>query len=265
MIEFYSPMRSREKILLFGGAGAGKSHAVCTIANGTASKVHVVEFNDVSYDRLLDTEWSALGERGNVLVETCWSWDEVMTNVTGVVDSMERDDWLVIDLFGDTWQSVQDWFTQSVFDQEAADYFLQVRKELKKGEASLSAFDGWVDWSVINSQYNRLRKLVLRARGHVLCTAGMDKVASGDQGKEDRALFGGAFKPRGQKSISHWFNTVIRLERQRDEWLGTSVKDRGRGGDDAAWNKTAWGDFMRDYLVRVQGWKPRKVEAEGAE
>lgn len=259
-IEFYSPMRSREKILVFGGAGAGKSHAACTIANGVVTnKVHVVEFGDVSYDRLLETQWKELGDRGTVEVVTTWEWEEVIEEVSRIVGVMDRDDWLVVDLFGDTWQACQDWFTRSVFDVESAEYFLQVRKEMEGGKANLSAFDGWVDWSVINAQYGRLKKLVLRARGHVLCTAGVDKVQTGDAGREDRAIFGGSLKPRGQKAIAHWFNSVVRLERKQGNWVGTSVKDRGRETGNEAWNMQEWGDMMKDYLVRVQGWKPRKV------
>lgn len=245
-------IRSRERILAFGPAGGGKSTAALTIAKRCPDvSMTVVECNDASYDRLLDTQFTGLE---NVTVAPTWDWPETLAMAGETARKMGRDDWLVIDIFGDTWQTVQDWFAKEVHGEDIGDYFMQVRKEIKDGkQKSLEAFDGWLDWSVINPQYRKLLNVVLRANGHVYLTAGVDKYATSDRDDAaTRAMFSGGYKPRGQKQISHIASTVLMLGRQGDKWQITSLKDRGRG----ELERQVWTDFSVEYLMKVAGWKP---------
>lgn len=254
-------IRSRERILAFGPAGGGKSTAALTIARRCPDvAMTVVECNDNAHERLLETDFKTLD---NVTVKLTWDWADTYAKIEETCRTMGRDDWLTVDIFGDTWQTVQDWFVEQVHG-DVTDYFMQVRKDIEefnekvkgtttKPQKSLEALDGWLDWSVINPQYRKLLNIILRANGHVYLTAGIDKYAASD--KDDaatKALFSGGYKPRGQKQISHIASTVLMLGRQGNAWQITSLKDRGR----VELERQVWTDFSVEYLMKVAGWKP---------
>ena len=78
-----------------------------------------------------------------------------------------------------------------------SEYFMTVRKETTG--KSLQAFDGWVDWQVINAQYNQFYNDLLKctSRGaHLVLTAEVDRLGD-DESREVRAMFGRiGLKPR---------------------------------------------------------------------
>ncbi len=248
-------IKPRERILTFGAAGTGKSHAALTIARKTAGTTFVID-NDLAYERLIATDFTDIEDR--VEVFNLDEWDEYIPALREINTKAERDDWLVVDSMTPTWSQVQSAFVEKIHGKEIDDYFLQVRRtkqDAKKG-SPLGALEGWMDWPVINSMYFKLYRTMLKFPGHVYCTAEMGMISSDDTDKDTRLMFGGwGVKPIGQKRLPHIYNTVLIMKKTRvGEWTMTTTKDRGREDMD----EEEVGDFAMTYLRGVAGWKMGK-------
>lgn len=244
-----------ERILVFGPAGSGKSTAAASIAamsarTGSDARFYVVD-TDLAWDRML---YEGYGDLTNVEVLVALEWPEYRDALAKIRSQVRPQDWVVVDLVTNAWETVQSYFTEQVFDRDIGDYFLQVRKELKTGKKSLEAFSGWVDWSVINAMYKSwANDLLFKTRANVLCTAKMARVHSEQDDKATRLLFGAhGVKPEGQKALAYQFHTVLLTgEPRTGEYTLTTVKDRERTKLDKAPVKK----FALDYLVKVGGWR----------
>lgn len=258
-----SPHRSRERIMVYGHEGTGKSTDALSIARKITGNMYVVD-NDNSYDRLLETYDVELPNVKIAGVEFAeghdpYNWDGMQQAINEAMSQMERDDWLVVDMLSKAWDSVQEWFVNQVFQNDIDDYFLKIRlqKEMlkKKGEdekKSLGVFEGWMDWPVINQTYHkRISTPLLRCPGHLLCISEAQPInKEDDQGMKD--LYGpvGA-RPKGQKRSGHIMQTVMMQTRNRGgDFKLTGIKDRGR----VLWGGEVMEDFAVDYLGGVGGW-----------
>lgn len=247
--------RLLERILLFGPAGSGKSTAAASIASmaqktKSDARFHVID-TDLAWDRMLIEGYPDLS---NVEVHVALDWPEYKESLAKIRSVIRPNDWVVVDLVSNAWETVQSYFTEQVFDRDIGDYFLQVRKDLKTGKKSLEAFSGWVDWSVINAMYKTwTNDLLFKTRANVICMAKMGKVHVEQDDKATRLLFGPhGVKPEGQKSLAYQFHTVLLTgEPRTGEYTLTSVKDRERVQLDKAPVKR----FALDYLVKIGGWR----------
>lgn len=281
--------RSKERILVYGMEGVGKSQAALDVASRIAPDhtLYVID-NDNAWDRMLEgqtaagetvqvaTEWRWDGKRwqeddrwavdgGNVVVYHADGWVANTSAIELVAEQAGPDDWCCIDSGSALWSDVQAWFTEQVFGTSMEDYFMQVRMEKRRAaesEKALGALDGWVDWPVINAQYKgKVMKFLVTPPCHLIVTAEQDDVSSGQvkgrdlEDKETKALYGGQqVKPRGQKRMGHNMQTIIRLaKRAGDRWTATTVKDRG--GREAMDNDEVTDrGFAEWYLEEIAGW-----------
>lgn len=252
----YEPkLVSRERVLLYGPAGSGKSDAAYSFAkriveaDGTAFIID----NDFSYARQMELDPPSAFE--NVSLKETYPDDWVAT-IDGIENACEkgsRNDVLIIDSMTPTWQACQEWYTEQVFGSSMDEFFLNARKEMKGNR--VEGFDGWKDWSVINKVYGRIYRLISRFPGHVILTAELDQM----QGTEDQEMVGlfGPYrtKPRGQKRLPHTVNTIVLLKKDRaGSFKMTVVKDRGREREDKVEDET-FDDFFRDYMIATAGWR----------
>lgn len=251
------PIDPRERILGFGLAGTGKSHAILCIARRCPDVQFYVMDNDMAYARLLATEFTDLS---NVDVREVDSddWEMTLETVGQIHREMKRDDWCVLDSTTPTWQAVQGWFTEQVFDEGIEDYFLEVRKmktsKKEKGkDVTLGAFEGFMDWPVINKQFAKMHRLIMRTPGHLYCTAELANVSNKDDDKQTLQVYGTyGVKPAGQKRMPHLFQTTLLFTKNRvGEYFLTTIKDRGRPEQE----NMEMEDFAKDYLMAVAGWK----------
>lgn len=251
----------RERILGFGVGGTGKSAALLSIARKCPNdQFYIVDTDVGSYERLLATQFTDVAEIGNVHTESPEEWDEALETVQHIIRKMGRDDWLGFDMMTQTWDWVQEWFSDQVFGKDIADYFLEIRQAKQaskekggKDAKSLGALDGWKDWPVINKTYNKLYRAILRAPGHVYLAAEQTKTGEDDD-KDTKELYGPyGVKPKGQKRLGHVPHTSIMFTKTRvGEYQLTTIKDRGR----PEMERQPVEDFARDYLMKVAGWKP---------
>lgn len=277
-----SPFKSRERILLYGREGTGKSTAALSIARATPTSKFWIVDNDNTYDRLLESGFPELLERGQVLMAgedfgvNPNSWDGSRQSIAEAVGNMARDDWLVVDMLSKLWDQVQEWFIEQVFGDEIDDYFLRVRIEKEryneaarssgkdKEKKALGAFEGFMDWPVINQTYHkRVSTPLLNCPGHLISVAEAKNLADDDD-RSLKELYGtyGA-RPGGQKRSGHIMQTVIatgKMQRSQEFKLVT-IKDRTR----PVWQDEVFVDFAMDYLVGTAGWEVKKEFVRSAE
>lgn len=247
--------RTRERILLYGGPGVGKSRSWLTIAwraqkSGSDARFYCLD-TDQAIDRMID---EGFGELGNVEVKSVFEWPEYESGLKEFLSRVRPEDWIICDMIDMAWEAVQAYFTDEVFGKDIGAYFLEARKAMSEKDRNLKTFDGWRDWQVINKLYlSWINKLVFRSPCHVLCTAKAEPINSDLDGEELKKVYGpyGA-RPKGQKHLGHNFHTVLFLQKKKhDEYTFTTVKDRER----QAVEGKRLVDFALQYLVAQARWK----------
>lgn len=256
--------RGKERILLMGGYGAGKSNSWAELArymreSKAPGKMFIID-TDFAAERYSD---SYPDFYSNVEVADVEDYDESLGAVKRFRDEarIRRDenpdvnDWLVVDLADKPWDYAQEAFTIKAEGKNVADWLLSI----KKGDETMQG-DWGINWKIINKLYKEFIGPVIRFPGHVLACTPVDLVKTGDRnGKggdstEIQELFGRwGVKPKGQKDLGHQFLTVMLMQATSNgKWVMNTVKDvrreqvKGRGVQ----------DFVSSYLIPIAGWRP---------
>lgn len=270
-----------ERVLAMGVTGSGKSYQWLMMARAIKSTGAIFRCldtdNAVTY--MLATQFTDLlpENGGNVIALPTFDWPDYKLGVywlqrrTLNAEQIERlskyaradmrvplkpIDWTVIDMADMAWSTVQRHFISKVFEEDAGDYFLEIRRQLeskerkpKKGGSPVTeGLDGWKDWSVINKLYDDwMLPIVYRIQTHVYCTTAVNKVDRGEKDAEIMMLFGDlGVRPTGQKRLGHQMHSIFLLIPGTDEWYITTAKDRsGR----SYFNKVRLTSFYKQYLV----------------
>lgn len=219
----------RERILLYGGPGSGKTRAWLTLAKKFSTSTFYVIDTEMGAERSLE-EFPTVK---NAKIYPAIDWVDYRKAQKEICGKATSIDWLVLDMADKPWNSVQRDFIENIFEQEMGDYFLEARKKIKKDTKSLfggkdSVLRGWTDWPVINKRYEDFMfPLVYRSPANLFIASSASAVSEEDE-KEVKELYGPyGIKPAGQKALAHQPDTVILTSYTRDGWLMTTVKDRG--------------------------------------
>lgn len=275
----------RERILLYGGPGGGKSSAVASIILHTPDvHHHIVDTEIDNYERIFaeDPLFAAVLERQNYTIHPVDStdWVETLTTCQKAGALCEPRDWLHLDMITESWEAVQRWFTDQIYTSDLEDFFLERRRELEaqrdgartrkaagdkdaKEQASQFTFDGRNDYGkVINPQYKRLYRVFMsEIKCHSTIVAEEDSTGDNDI-KAIREMVSGAgadnMKPKGQKRLLHVPHTAVRLTKKRKSFIAHTVKDRSRRKylDEEEYGE----DFAKRYLTKVARWKVAKFD-----
>lgn len=250
-------IRPRERLLTFGVAGVGKSNAILNLARYCPESTFHVMDNDFSYDRLLATDYSDLANVYPFVPDLDEPWTSLLDWAKERKGEVAPDDWVVYDSLTPTWDWVQAWYTEGVFKQDMAEYFLEVRKMKTSGkeggkDKNLGAFEGFMDWPVINKQYMKLYQTIVQMPCHVYGTAELANISE-DKDAEIKSMYGSyGVRPKGQKSMGHKFSTVLLLTKSRaEEYRITTIKDRGRREVE----NLRVEEFAFDYFAEIAGWQ----------
>lgn len=250
----------QERILVYGSAGSGKTYQWLKIAEHLPDVPFFCMDTDRSIARHLSTEFAHLG---NVEVFPASDWDGCMQALRSVEDKTKgrfsdswndwaRRPWFMVDHVCSTWEMVQSYFVEEIFNKDIGQYFLEVREVLSKGARRLDALDGWKDWIVINKIYQSWANRICALPCHVYLAARSAEVLK-EGYEEPRVLdtygYLGA-KPAGEKRMDYRMHTVLYLTHRGDQWFTrTAGKDRGRAEFDITIH-----DLYMQYLVPRAGW-----------
>lgn len=249
-----------ERILSVGPAGSGKTTNWLNILRWlirTHSDTHFyVLDSDFAVPRMLTTYPECVPY---ITLFNGYEWTDYTSFLKEVSQKARPlQDWVVVDFIGSAWQCVQQYYVEQVFKQEIGDYFLQVRKTLKKDASALGALEGWVDWQVINPLYRKwAQPLLFKGQYHLYCTAKSTPLSSDRKPLEDsqtRILFERyKVKPEGQKTLPFQFHTILlsAFTPRSNARTITTVKDRER----QEISGLVVSNFAIDYLKNIASWQ----------
>lgn len=282
-------MPVRERILCMGITGSGKSYQWLKMADelrpaGAMFRCLDTD-NDIPY--MLETQFPQLLPRngGNVLVHPAIDWPDyklginwiqrkpIPQEILATMDPylakdhkvpLKDDDWVVVDMVDNAWDTVQRYFTTEIFGEDMGEYFLRARREIERrggkdrfGKPATSvapeAFDGWKDWSVMNKlYYDWVQPIVYRIPCHVYTTTRPERIDRSEKDAEILTLFGDfGVRPAGQKKLGGQMHTIFLLVPGADKWSISTAKDRaGR----PYFKKTTLVSLYYQYLVAKAGW-----------
>ena len=216
----------RERILVYGTPGSGKSYSWLQIAQAYPKRQFYVIDTDNSAERLLTTEFSQLK---NVMVYDCQSWTACTKALEIIKTHITADDFLVVDMLCSVWDFVQSYFVEEIFNKDIGTYFLQARKEMRAGSSNLSALKGWTDWAVVNKLYQAwINEICYQLPCHVFFCCKASKLSTEDDNETKDAYSSYGLQPAGEKRNTYRTHTVLLLSRDRHGYYFSTLKDRGR-------------------------------------
>jgi hypothetical protein len=261
-VTIQSSINARERILVFGSGGSGKSRGVLDIARQATDAKFFALDNDDGLSMLLEAQYQDVASSGRFEVVRAYDWTAYIAEIRGWREygKASKDDWLIVDSMTQTWDDVKNWYSDEVVGDDLADWMLQLKKGSGSAKDYSKALSDSMNYDIINRQYFKLYNEILRWPGHVYMTAEADAI---DGEREKDALVKSVFatygqKPKGQKKLPHIPQTVLYLTRSRvGEHKFTCIKDRHGGEKEVV----AWDDFASDYLLGHAGWRPVKINS----
>jgi len=274
-----------ERIGVTGVTGSGKSYQWLKMAEmlmPTGAIFRCLD-TDNAIGYMLDTQFTHLKpeNKGNVFVHNVFDWPEYKVGVNWIQRKLskedlaklspllrkdydvplKRSDWTVVDMADMAWNTVIRYFIGEVFEEDAGDYFLEIRKQIEAGKRKATkggspiaeGLDGWKDWSVINKLYEDwILPIVYRIPTHVLTATKVEKLDRSTKDDELLSLYGGlGIRLGGQKRLGHQMHSLFLFIPGKDEWLITTIKDRaGR----PYFKRTKMSSFFLQYLIAKAGW-----------
>lgn len=257
-MKIISPFKFRERQLLMGGGGAGKTSAALSQIQASRLPGHVIE-NDYSFawSRALDTDFDGMQDQVEV-IEVMPDWDTFIDGLEAVVkehqDDKER--WLVIDSVSPTWEWVQSWYSNLANGNSLSRHMAELRRDADSTKDYQAALADTMNWPAVKSEYNRLWKAIMTWKGHLILTAEAKSI-KGERDSDLVRLYGPVgFKPVGEARLHHVTSTTLFLEHATKGWAFTSIKDRNRAEvERKVVDSLEDGGFSTSYLREVAGWQ----------
>jgi len=222
----------RERILLMGAPGTGKTLQIMNIARYLEEEFKVplycVDLEDKMGAMLANVEDAPK----NIKLRVAFDWDDpeeggLKQAINWLEKVVEPGDWIAVDRIDLAWSQVQRWFTEIKFNESMADHMVSASKNMTKPSKFIPKFDPG-SWQVINEQYEwMIMRLIYRLRANVILTTG---IKSSDEGASPLDVYGNlGVLPRGQKEIGHQPHSVFLLSqksvRNRLSWRISTGKD----------------------------------------
>lgn len=248
-------MALRERILVYGGPGTGKSRGWLSIAaRFKSSRVFVLDTDDAA-ERMV-----AGKDLPNVSIMPCLDWTDYMLAAKQAQKKLGPDDWLVVDMMSAAWDAAQGYYIEEAFGMSKAEFLMKERaSKIAAGKEKTPALTAMApEWTVINELYRQFTGVVkYRIAAHTYLTASA-KVPHPEYNPQAlKSIYQSLpMQPGGQKDLSHEVHTVLFLEHPKPkEWVYTVVKDRERGDDLEAEQTVRVGltDFSFQYVMRMCG------------
>lgn len=238
---------SRERILLYGGTGSGKSFAWLSLAKQNPDNKFYCIDTDEAIARMKKYEFK---DCNNIELYTSKDWKSCESNLFTIQQVIKPTDWLIIDMLDTCWDYVQNYFVREVFAKKIDDYFIEARKGAKPGATKLEALKGWVDWVVINKIYQDfINSVMYNMTCNVVATAKAVKLGTSDDNDTQDIFSIVGYKPDGEKRNAYRVHTVLYLNHMFDGYHITTIKDRGR----KRFDNDFLNNFAEQYKKIIEG------------
>lgn len=255
-IKIATPWPFGERLLAFGGGGAGKTTAILSIARHLKQGVmHVLDADDSSpYQRALATDYADCADRVNV-IRVANDWDKWTAAFAKMLKAARSDhDWIVPDSISGSYDSVQNYASEAVHGHDLATHMLQLKQQFPNDPKGYQkALSNSMNWPWVKKEYQqRVWGPLAEWQGHVFMTAEAKSVSK-DADAEEKMIYGPiGYKPNGQGRINHVMSTNLFFAHPaHGRWEFTTVKDRNREEVD----RRTYTEFAIDYLVGIAGWE----------
>jgi hypothetical protein len=266
-VKLFSPHRFRERILIYGGGGSGKTEAVLSIADAIGEGEMRVVDNDYSfaYERALATDHAEAADKVTVF-ECEPEWEGMIDALQRAVDGADPEkDWLVIDSISPTWEFVQSYMAEKITGSDLPSYLAELRKDSDDLASFNRALVDNLPWGIIKKEYAKHIYIPIREwKGHLILTAEAKVTSRQDMKDAEVAdLYGGTIgvKPTGEGRLHHvTATTLLFIKKGHGDYVMTTVKDRNRAEmEREPISDSDDGGFAMDYLRDMAGWEPRMV------
>lgn len=257
-MKIISPHRFKERLLLFGGGGSGKTSAGLSIASVITSKMFVIDSDySMAWNRGIDLDFEDARDTVTVL-EVYPEWEPWITQIEELVasDANDDDNWLVIDPVSPSWDWVQSWFVELAMGKDVGHHMAELRRDSGSTKEYQGALAESMSWPVIKRAYARLYKAVMSWHGHLILMAEAKSIR-GERDADQLALYGQTgYKPVGEGRLHHVTSTTLFLQHAKKGWELNTVKDRNRVEvEHGLIEPFSDGGFATSYLREVAGWQ----------
>lgn len=271
--------RAKERIMLYGDTGAGKSYSWLTIAHLAHLTKSDAQFWVLDSDQEVELaiqpgfEFEHLANRIHVF-DVPKSGDGVpewLKASKTVRKNAGPNDWIIIDRLSVLWSILPSWWIEEVYQENELDYWATMRRISLGKEEGKKGFGGMaeaVDWQKIKSVRASIENPLVASRSHLLVTCDEKTVVEHfDRDGSERAKYEVVdnFKPGGDKESVKAYHSLYRLKRVAGVSELHMVRDRHM--------EHVWGEsdkvkrgrvmpikkgktgFAKAVLVDLRGWK----------
>jgi len=273
-MKLITPYGFRERMLLIGGGGAGKTTAALSMMDaalgaladdGAAGYVIDLDYSR-AWQRAIDIDFTDLDGRVHVS-EVFPEWEPVIAEVQRITqdtDANRPDNWLVIDSVSPTWDLVQSWYVELAMGRDIAGHMAQLKRENSTQNDYAAALAETMNWPAIKKEYAKLYYALQSWRGHFVLTAEAKSI-KGERDGDQLALYGPVgYKPVGDGRLSHVPATTLFLKNDAGGYKFSTVKDRNRQkAQNEKVDGIEDGGFAGTYLRDRAGWqtvRPRRKQ-----
>jgi len=222
----------RERILLMGPPGSGKTHQlikVCEFFRDKGSRSHVIDCEDKMEAFLSGMGYSLEKKKVvkqkdeeveidaffvpdlNMTFYIANFWEELQTAVREITEEAKPEELIAVDRIDISWPAVQRYYTQRKYKEELAERLIKQAEKIKKPAMFIPRFDQG-DWQPVNESYDSFAlKILYKQRCHVLMTTGI----RGVDDDSPQNIFDIGVLPRGQKELPHQPHSVFLLYGKR--------------------------------------------------
>lgn len=268
----------KEKLCLYGGPDAGKSHQLFNIAMwhqrlGSDAKFYAINTDD-SYDVLhTNPEFEDLE---NLVYDNAYSLQDMYDLAKKYQAVLRPQDWLTTDLQDTAWDWSQDEYAQ-IRAKESGIEADDIGDLLVDNQTTKYPIEGW-DWQTPNMRYRRLvNNYILRGPGHrfIICgETGIVEPTANMKEDEFKKKARKMFEPVGQamageKREPFRWHTILHVEgdlsETKKEQKFATVKEKYANRRYLGQNvsrgtkKIRRGEVIEDlwleYFVEIAGWK----------
>jgi len=257
-VNITSPHGFRERFLLMGGGGAGKTTAALSMIDASGQQADVIDLDySQAWERGIALDFPSCEDRVHVH-SVLPDWSDFIDKLEEIVDQHGDDKarWLVIDSVSPTWELVQSWYIGIAVGTDLGQHMAELRRDSENLKAYQASIVETMNWPAVKKEYGRLWRAIMSWKGHLILTAEV-KAMKGEKDAEVIALYGQlGYKPVGEARLHHVTSSTFLLQHDSRGYRYTTVKDRGR--EDQEGEEVAGiddGGFAQSYLRDVAGWK----------